>query len=148
MCQLLKYTNRPINCSCSRSSTASAMTWPRSTWTAWKSDSTNPQRLTPHWAEGVRPGPPQTTWTSWTPAPAPASLVHVSSSGCLSAMPDRNAVCHKRPKKRESSTGRLVTYYWRTPFFWLVFFCFSPFALGSNPYSFVPLYIRLNQRTR
>lgn len=107
-------------CSCSRSSTGSATTWPRSTWTAWKSDSTNPWHLALQRAEGAHPGPRVLDLCSCLLSPC--IQLWLSPSPCLNETPSAIKTV------RESSTGQLVTYYWHP-------FCFPPSALCSNLYS-------------
>lgn len=107
-------------CSCSRSSTGSATTWPRSTWTAWKSDSTNPWHLALQRAEGAHPGPRVLDLCSCLLSPC--IQLWLSPSPCLNETPSAIKT------DQESSTGQLVTYYWHP-------FCFPPSALCSDLYS-------------
>lgn len=102
------------------------MTWPKSTWTAWKSDSTNPSLLVLLRGEGLDP------WSCildlCSCLLSPCIQLWLSSSPCLDEM--SSAIKDWLRKL----TGQLVTYYWNP-------FLLFPAALWSNLYSFVPLYI-------
>lgn len=57
------------------------MTWPRSTWTAWKSDSTNPSLLVPLQGEGLDPG--SCILDLWSCLLSPCIQLWLCSSPCL-----------------------------------------------------------------
>lgn len=112
-------------CARSRSSTGSAMTWPRSTWTVWKSDSTNLQLLVRVRAEGVD------LWCHTLDLCSclfsPCIQLWLSPSPCL----NETLFTQSPTEKAHWTTCNILL----TPFFAF------PQLLCSNLYSFVPLYI-------
>lgn len=93
-------------CSVPRSSTGSAMTWPRSTWTVWRSDSSYPSLLVP--SSRRRCG----AWiaASWISGPPAPESVYTALVAFFFAMLGWNVVCHKDWLR--TLTGQLVTNHW------------------------------------
>lgn len=108
------------------------MTWPKSTWTAWKSDSTNPSLLVLLRGEGLDP------WSCildlCSCLLSPCIQLWLSPSPCLDEM--SSAIKDWLRKL----TGQLVTYYWHP------LFAFSRGAL-IQPVLFCATLHLPNQRT-